>query len=471
MINRRRFIAKSALIGSGVVISGIYNSAIAKKVNANDKIILGVMGLGGRNLYLIEEFIKQGAEIAYICDVDKRRIANGLKACSGESWQHRTEQDWEVTQASMGQSRIPKTTQDFRKILEDKEVTAMIISPGTHWAPLATIMACQAGKDVYVEKPMSPNVYEGRKMVEAARKYSRIVQVGSQNRSGQYHEKAIEYLKAGNIGKIHYIKVLNMLKGQLGYPGPYPEVSIPSEFDYDMWCGPASKLPYNPKKTGPGVWRYFWEYSGSDSESIHQLDVARWVASALTGIDYPVSVYGKGEVRYPEHVADIPDSLTAIYDYGDITLSLEVDWWTSLIKVPHEIRASKALFPDWQFTGTRIEIYGTNGMMYLGRHGGGWQAFNEKGETIAIMTGNNPVKKHIANFMDCIRTRETPNADVERAHISQAISHMAYIAYRTGNQLLKIDGSTETFIDNNEANKLLARQDGGRSPWKIPDQV
>src|SRR5690606_3643992 len=127
----------------------------------------------------------------------------------------------------------------------------------------------------------------------------------------------------------------------------------------------------------------------------------------------------------PERVADIPDSLTAIYDYGEITLSLEVDWWTSLIKVPHEIRAIKGHFLDWQFTGTRSEILGTNGMMYLGRHGGGWQAFNDKGEIIAIMTGDNPVKEHIANFLDCVRTRQAPNADVERAHISQAISHMA----------------------------------------------
>lgn len=471
MMNRRKFITTGALLGSGLAFSRTYNPIMAKKITPSDKITIGVMGLGGRNLYLIEEFIKQGAEIGYICDVDNRRIANGLKACSGESWQFRDKQDWGISQTSVGQSRVPKTTQDFRRILDDKDIDAMIISPGTHWAPLATIMACQAGKDVYVEKPMSPNVYEGRKMVEASRKYSKIVQVGSQNRSGKYHEEAIKFLKEGNIGKIHYIRVLNMLNQQIGSPGPYPEMPIPDGFDYDMWCGPAPKRPYNSKKTGPGVWRYFWDYSGSDSESIHQLDIARWITSELTGMDYPLSVFGKGAVRYPERVADIPDSLTAIYDYGDISLELEVDWWSSLIKIPIEIRASKALFPNWQFTGTRIEIYGTNGMMYLGRHGGGWQAFNEKGEIIAIMTGVNPVEEHIENFMHCIRTRETPNADIEKAQISQAISHMAYIAYRVGNQLLKIDGVNERFIDNTEANKLLARQDGGRAPWKIPEKV
>jgi predicted dehydrogenase len=474
-LSRRRFVEKSLLGGAGILggsLGLMAQPAESKgRVSANDKIILGVMGLGGRNCFLIEEFIKQGAEVAYICDVDKRRIPDGLKACRGESWQARTPQDFRWTESSPGQSRVPKTTQDFRDMLDDKEINAMIISPGTHWAPLATIMACQAGKDVYVEKPLSHDVYEGRKMVEAARKYNRIVQVGAQNRSGRYHEKAIEYLKAGNIGKVHYIRVLNMLNGRLGSPGPYPGMAVPKEFDYDMWCGPAPKVPYNPKKTGPGVWRYFWEYSGSDSESIHQLDVARWVTTELTGLEYPRSVYSMGDVRYPDRVADIPDSLKAFYDYGDIAMSLEIDWWTRLIKVPHDIRWSESRFPDWQLTGTRIEIYGTEGMMYLGRHGGGWQAFDTDGQPAAMLTGIMPIKEHIANFMDCVRSRKLPNCDIEKGHISQAISHMAYISYRMGNILLKIDGDKERFIDNSEANALLTRPDGGRAPWKIPDKV
>ncbi|MDD4107850.1 MAG: Gfo/Idh/MocA family oxidoreductase [Prolixibacteraceae bacterium] len=472
---RRQFVEKT-LLGSAGIIGGsvglLAQPVISNRpVSANDKIILGVMGLGGRNCFLIEEFLKQGAEVAWICDVDTRRFENGLRACRGDSWESRTPQDFRWTGDSPGQKRVPKTTQDFRRILDDKEVNAMLIAPGTHWSPLGTIMACQAGKDVYVEKPMSSNVYEGRKMVEAARKYNKIVQVGSQNRSGLYHKKAIEYLKAGNIGKVHYIRVLNMLNGRLGSPGPYPEMEIPREVDYDMWCGPAPKRPYNTKKTASGVWRYFWEYSGSDSESIHQVDVARWVATELSGHEYPDSVYSKGSVRYPDRVADIPDSIQALFDYGDITLSMEIDWWTSLVKVPQDIRWSETEYPEWQFLGTRIEIYGTEGMMYLGRHGGGWQAFGKDGSLKDQMKGVMPIKEHIANFLNCVKSRELPNADVERAHISQAISHIAYISYRVGNQLLKIDGNTEMFAGNSEANALLSRPDGGRSPWKIPDKV
>lgn len=473
-LSRRKFMEKSLLGGAGLLgsaglMAGPLNAAY--KVTPGNKLVLGVMGLGGRNCFLIEEFIKQGAEIAYICDVDSRRFENGLRACRGDSWEAKVPQDFRWVSDGIGQKRVPKTTQDFRRMLDSKDIDAMIISPGTHWAPLATIMACQAGKDVYVEKPLSANVYEGRKMVEAARKYNKIVQVGAQNRSGKYHEKAIDFLKAGNIGKVHYIRVLNMLNGRLGSPGPYPEMAVPKEVDYDMWCGPAPMRPYNTKKTVPGVWRNFWEYSGSDSESIHQLDVARWVASALTGIDYPFSVYSNGAVRYPDRVADIPDSLKAIYDYGDLTMTLEVDWWTTLIKVPHEIRWSETEFPDWQFLGTRIEIYGTKGMMYLGRHGGGWQAFDDKGELMASLKGVMPIKEHIADFIDCVKSRQLPKGDIEQAHISQSISHMAYISYRTGNQLLKINAANEDFGDNREANILLSRPDGGRAPWKIPVQV
>lgn len=455
-LTRRQFMEKT-LIGSAGLIAGtvglMAQSSQPKKVAPSDKIVLGAIGLGGRNSELISECIKHGAEFKYVCDVDTRRYVNGIKVCRE-------------------QPKLPETVQDFRRILDDKDVTAVTIATGSHWGPLATIMACQAGKDVYVEKPLSHDVYEGRKAVEAARKYKRIVQAGCQNRSGQYHEKAIEFLKEGKIGKVHYIRVLNMLDGLRGSPGPYPEMPIPKEVDYDMWCGPAPKLPYNTRKTAPEIWRYFWDYSGSDSESIHQVDIARWVTSALVGQDYPKSIYSSGAVRFPDRVGELPDSLTTIFDYGDITLSFEETWWTPyLIKVPQDIRYSLTEFPDWQFTGTRIEIYGSDGMMFLGRHGGGWQTFGPKREPGPQLKGIMPFSEHIANFMDCIRSRNLPNGDIEKAHISQAISHMAFISYRVGNQLLKIDGANERFIDNNEANKFLARPDGGRAPWKIPSHV
>lgn len=453
---RRQFVEKS-LMGSAGIIAGstglFAQNTPVRTPAANDKIILGVIGLGSRSCFLIKEFIKQGAEIAYICDVDTRRYLDGINACKA-------------------QIKSPIAVQDFRRMLDDKNVSAMIIAPGTHWAPLATIMSCQAGKDVYVEKPLSHDVYEGRKMVEAARKYNKIVQVGCQNRSGQYHAEAIDFLRSGALGKVHDVRVFNMLNGTLGKPGPYPGMPVPKEVDYDMWCGPAPKRPYNTNKTASKIWRYFWDYSGGDSESIHQVDVARWVISSLNGREYPLSVYSNGQVRFPERVADIPDTMSTIFDYDDITLSFDVNWWTPyMIKVPEKIRRSNELFPEWSFTGTRIEIYGSGGMMYLGRHGGGWQTIDSSGEPGPSMGGIMPDKLHVTNFLDCMRNRQIPNGDIEKAHISQAISHMAYISYRTGNQLLKIDSENERFFENDEANKLLARPDGGRAPWKIPSSV
>ena len=224
-----------------------------------------------------------------------------------------------------------------------------------------------------------------------------------------------------------------MLNRQRGKPGPYPEMPVPQELDYDMWCGPAPRRPYNPNKTAAGVWRHFWDYSGTDSESIHQLDVANWVISTLTGRIHPISVYSKGGVRYPERVADLPDSMHTLFDWGDITLSFEVDWWSSLIKVPREtVRWSDSRFPDWKNTGTRIELYGTKGMMYLGRHGGGWQTFDQNGEPGAELAGIMPINEHIEDFLECIRTRQTPKGDIEEAQNSHVLAHMDYISHRVG---------------------------------------
>ncbi len=205
-LTRRQFVEKALIGGTGIVVgtAGLMGQPVqTKRIAASDKIILGIMGLGGRNTFLAREFIRQGAEVAYVCDVDTRRYENGLKACSG-------------------QTNTPKAVQDFRQILDDKNVTAMIIAPGSHWGPLGTILSCQAGKDVYVEKPLSHDVFEGRKTVEASRKYKRIVQGGCQNRSGEYHRKAIEFLKSGKLGKVHYIRVLNMLGERRGQPGSIP---------------------------------------------------------------------------------------------------------------------------------------------------------------------------------------------------------------------------------------------------------
>ena len=463
-------------MGGGLAVSGMaYPSSVAavSRVSASDKIRFGILGLGGRNLFLIQEFLKNPeVEIAYICDVDKRRWQGGFDAVSGKEnfgYTHTSASRYEPGYtARKGQEKKPEAVQDFRRMLDDPDVDALVISPGSHWGPLATIMACQAGKDVYLEKPFSHDIYEGRKTIEAARKYGRVVQIGSQNRSAPYIKNAVDYIRSGKLGEVRYVRVLNMLDGQRGAPGPYPAKPVPTEFDYDMWCGPAPKRAYNPKKTAPGVWRYFWEYSGSDSESIHQVDVARWVV----GQAYPRSVHSVGRVSFPDRLADLPDTLSTIYDYGDVTLSFDLTWWTPyMIKSPRETVRHGDQFPHWPLNGTRIEIYGREGTMMLGRHGGGWQVWGPDGEEGPSEYGRMAVPEHIQDFLNCIKSRKKPNADIEVAQYSQAIIHMAYISYRLGNRQLNFDGASERFIGDDEANQYIGRPNRGRAPWKIPKEV
>ncbi|MFB0525516.1 MAG: Gfo/Idh/MocA family protein, partial [Phycisphaerae bacterium] len=250
-INRRQFLKNS--IGAAATLTALSQR---KTYGANERIIIGVMGLGGRGTFLAEQFAKRGdAEIAYLCDANTRRFARAREA---------------VEEA---QDRRPKLVQDFRKILDDTSVDVLINATPDHWHALGTIMACQAGKDVYVEKPMAHNIWEGRKMVEAARKYKRVVQVGMQSRSADYVKKAKQYLEAGKLGDIYLVRVFNMMKHSTMRKGSVQPV--PEGFDYDIWCGPAPKLPYNPSRR----WINQWEYSCGPiaGDAIHQLDLARYL--------------------------------------------------------------------------------------------------------------------------------------------------------------------------------------------------
>jgi len=412
---------------------------------ASDKVIIGVMGLGGRGTQLAKMFAgREDVEIAYLSDPDSRRLPQASQA---------------VTQA---QGKQPQTVQDFRRILDDKNVDVLINATPDHWHALGTIMACQAGKDVYVEKPMAHNVWEGRKMIEAARKYKRVVQVGMQTRSSPYAKDAAEEVRGGKLGDVYLIRVFNMMQHPAMREGSVQPV--PQGFDYDLWCGPAPKLPYNPSRS----WLNQWEYSCGPipGDAIHQLDLAR---TLFGDMPYPDTVAHSGGVRALRDGREIPDTQLAFFDYGNFTLLFESALWTPYMKkIPVNIRDGD-LFPDWPFCATRIEVLGTKGMMYLGRHGGGWQIYDADNKVTDFRYGRQGDKWHQDNFIQCVRTREKPNADVEQGHYSALLCHMANISYLTGNRKLVFDPKTETFVDAPEANKHLKRT--YREPWIVPDEV
>ncbi|MBP7051287.1 MAG: Gfo/Idh/MocA family oxidoreductase [Phycisphaerae bacterium] len=439
-VNRRTFLKGS--LGTAAMVAVLPQR---DSLAANDKVVLGVMGVGGRGRQVAQMFASRpDVEIAWLCDPDSRRLGPARQA---------------IEQA---QGKAPQTAQDFRRILDDKSVDAMINATPDHWHALGTILACQAGKDVYVEKPLAHNVWEGRKMVEAARKYQRIVQVGMQTRSAPYAREAVEQIAAGKLGDIHMIRVFNMM--QHGMMGEGAEQPVPDGFDYDLWCGPAPRLPYNPKRS----WLNQWEYSCGPipGDAIHQLDLARMLFGDKP---YPDTISYTGGVKALRDGRTIPDTQIALYEYGDFTLVFEAALWTPYMKkIAMNIRDGD-LFPDWPFCATRIEVLGTKGFMYVGRHGGGWQIFDSDDKVIESRYGRQGDKWHQENFIQCIRTRQQPNADVEQGHYSALLCHMANISGRVGNQKLRFDPKTETFLDAPEANGYLKRT--YREPWVIRDEI
>lgn len=439
-IKRREFIETVGAASALTAFSIMPGKAQEKKIK------IGVMGLGGRGVYMTGNFAKRDdVEIKYLCDVDKRRFSQAMDAVEDT------------------QDKDPVLTQDFREVLKDPDVDAMYIATPDHWHALATIMACQAGKDVYVEKPLCVTPWEGMKMVEAARKYKRVVQVGAQSRSGQYVKDAAEYVKSGKLGDIHIARVYHLLDMK-GVVHDEKEMPVPEGFDYDMWCGPAPKLPYRPGTW----WRDMWDFNtGSIGGDIyHQLDLARYVL----GKKFPKTIYSAGGIQYFHDGRQIPDTLLTEYEYdGNLTLHVEAALWTpNFKKTPFSLRDSDQ-FPDWEFNSTKVELIGTEGFMRIGRHGGGFQAFNAEGDIVASGYGRQPNEEHIANFIDCIKTRQKPNANVEDARYSALLIQLANISSRSGNKKLAYDPGGNHISDPKASNQYMRRKD--RAPWIIPEKV
>ena len=319
----------------------------------NDKVLLALVGAGGRGSALARNFAQiQNVEFKYLCEVNDRNGNDLMK-------------DLEKSQG-----RAPKRLRDFRQALEDPELNGVVIATPEHWHALATVWACQAGKDVYVEKNPSLRIWEGRKMIEAGRKHNRVVQVGFQNRSAPYAVSARNYLASGKLGKVVLVKVFNLLSG--GAWASQPDATVPQGVDWDLWLGPAQHVPYNPGRlTG---WADFWDYMGGvlAGDGSHQLDLTRMV---LGDPAHPRSVTCRGgRLAFPDK-RETPDIQVITYDFGDYLMTCENGTFTPYMKkFSNQVRYGKE-WPQWPLSSCRVEIYGTRQLMYLGRHGCGWQVF------------------------------------------------------------------------------------------------
>ncbi len=440
-LNRRQFVKQS--VGAAATYAVLNTSRSAP---ASEKVVIGLMGCGGRGTALLGMFAaRKDVEVAYLCDPDSRKEASAQKVVSG------------------AQGHACKFVQDFRRILEDKSVDVLINATPDHWHALGTILACQAGKHVYVEKPMAYSVWEGRKMVEAARKYQRVVNVGMQSRSAPYANAAREYVQSGKLGEVQLVRVYNLMQHPRQQMGP--EQPVPAQFDYDLWCGPAAKLPYIPGR----YWLNMAEFSCGPipGDAVHQLDLARYV---MGNPPPPKTVSHTGGIYVLRDGRDTPDTQLATYEYDNFTLLFQGGLWSPYMKkIPQYIRDGD-LFPEWQFCATKIEILGTKAYMYLGRHGGGWQVFDQDDKLLDQAYGRQGDPPHIENFMQCVRSGARPNADVEHGQQSVLLSHLANIAWRVGNKKLAFDGKTESFPESPEANQYLKRA-SYRARWTVPEQV
>jgi predicted dehydrogenase len=412
-------------------------------LGANDRVNVAVIGVRGRGREHMDLFSRTpGSCVAALCDVDTR------------------ETDAALAVLEKSQSMRPKVYQDLRKLLEDKDVDAVSIATCNHWHALATIWACQAGKDVYVEKPASHNVWEGRRMVEAARKYDRIVQTGMQSRSIEHKKRAIALLREGVIGNLYMAKGLCFKRRRS--IGRGDDGHAPDAVDYDLWRGPAPMRAFNANRFHYN-WHWFWETGNGDigNQGVHEMDFARWGLGKTT---HPKRVLCSGGKFVYDDDQETPNTQTATFDYGDCQLVFEV---RGLLTGGE----CSIAYDGSNFIGNLF--FGSEGFMSVDLEG--FQIYKgEKRELVDKMEFTEPRKWDtaplVANFLDAVRSRRQADltADIEQGHLSAALCHLANASYRTG-RALDFDPATETFGGDTEADGYLSRE--YRKPFEVPANV
>src|SRR5262245_32023932 len=428
-MNRRQFLNRSA--GAATLAAGLTALNHARAASApNERVNIAVMGVHGRGSALASEFAQlKESHVVAICDVDDAVFAPVVK----------------TVEEKQGNSP-PRIEKDVRTILDDKSIDAIAIAAPNHWHALATIWACMAGKDVYVEKPVSHNVFEGRQMVQAARKYDRIVQVGTQRRSSPHWADAHDYVRSGKLGKVTLVRAWVIQKRvNIGkVDGPQ---SVPEGVNYDLWVGPAPMKPLMRKQLHY-QWHWFWDYGGGElaNNGIHMLDIAR------RGVDvhYPKSVASGGGKFYFDDDQETPDTQVVTYEYPNLSLVWEHRTWSNF---------------GFEGRGSGVAYYGDQGTLVVDDKG--WQVTVD-GKAVETNPGSQMEMPHIQNVIDCVKARRKPNAEIEVGHISTSICHLGNISQRLGRKLVW-DGAGERFANDEEANRMLRRE--YRKPFVVPDQV
>ena len=470
MTKRREFIRKSVLGTAGIAIGGIgfSSKSYASIIGANDRINIGVIGIRNQGSFHIESWCKlnksHNVQIKTLCDTDELLFDSRSKMVI------------ETTGVK------PVTEWDLHKILDDKDIDAVSIVTPNHWHALATIWALQAGKHVYVEKPASFNILEGRRMVEAARKYKKRVQVGLNNRSSAKVIEAIKFLHDGGIGEVFMARAL-CFKARDSY-GVAKDGTPPPTFHYDRWLGPAPLRPYSEKRSHY-CWHWYWDTGNGDTGNTgpHQLDIARW---GLNKNEHPVSVYSTGGLYGLKKVESSPEKRTpgvmvygGVETYGsDMTTQETPNTQTCSFKYKDgtmlEFEARGRYTNHEGYKGNEVGnlFYGSEG--YLEIFGDTWKAFRKREkEPFASSKEGEMMQKenHYTNFLDAVRAGKDDilHCDISDGVMSSDLPHLANISYRLG-RLLQFNGAPEKFVNDPEADAMLTRKEY-RKPYIVADKV
>ena len=434
MTSRRKFLKNSAIAAAGLSIAPAFSGTI-KGTPASDRINIGLIGCNGQGFSNLSAFLRHPeVECLALCDIDEsvlNRRASNVEKIRG--------------------NKPANLYRDWRKLIDNKDINLVIVGTPDHWHCIQMVAACEAGKDVYCEKPIGRTIEECNLMVKAAAKYKSIVQVGQWQRSDPHWQDAVNFINSGKLGKIRLVRVFS-------YQGWCPTIPVladepvPAGVDYDMWLGPAPRRPFNRNRFH-FTFRWFWDYAGGlmTDWGVHLLDYALFGMNVTA----PKSIMAMGgKYGYPDDACETPDSLQTIYEFN----GFNVLW-------DHAIGIDDGAYGRNHGLG----FVGENGTLVVDR--GGWEVIPEKVnnkirmEAVTLKKGTNEgLKNHVKNHLDCIKSRNpNTNASIEiGAHIAK-FSALGNIAYRTGKKLVW-DG--KKFTNDTEANSYLIPD--YRDPWKLP---
>ena len=434
-MRRRDFIARSAVAAA----------SYRRVMGANDRIHVGIVGAGIQGSVVWEQFLKQpNVSGAAVCDVYEPHVERAVAKTNGEA----------------------RGYKDFRKLMEQKGVDAVIVATPEHWHALPAITACQTGKDVYVEKPLALTIHEGKLILDAARKYNRVVQVGSMQRSGAHYARAVELIRSGKIGDVRHISAGSIRNLMPGF-GRSADEPVPPGLDWDMYLGPAPVNPFN-KLRWSYHWRWFWDYSGGQMTNLgaHNLDIARWAMN----VKIPTAVAGFGGRYSLEDGGETPDVQEVIFQYPKLVITWSV----------REMNRGTA-------SGSELEFHGTTASLKINRNGftvvpEEWgkpvpgrdpsvpREFHAQAVTDPGSEKEFPdqVGVHVRNFLDCVRSRNRPHADVEEGYLTNLMCHLGNISMRMGRSV-SWDPDKQEIRGDPEATRMCSRP--YRAPWKLMEKV